>query len=341
MALSQRGDAVRVRLARRNTSPGRIWARLQQRARRAWAIGAELARAGAGDARAAWRAAPARVVRVQAGTATPHKQGRVAIYAHYSPRSRVHPMVLRQITEYSAAGFDIVFVTMSHGVPAGDWEQVCRLSALLIERRSFGRDFGAWKDSWALVRRMWPDPGELLLVNDSVLGPIRPIHPVLAAMRRAGPGLVGLTESLQGPRHLQSYFLLALGSEAVADVGRFLEGLRLSSSRWLMVRRGEYALTSFMRQRGHPVRSLVPDSEISGLVPPTIAEPPFNPTHHGWRALVESFDFPFIKTDLLVRNPNRVAGVDDWPELLRPGEDVDAAMIADYLAPKPGDRGRA
>ncbi|WP_204267400.1 hypothetical protein, partial [Escherichia coli] len=62
-------------------------------------------------------------------------------------------------------------------------------------------------------------------------------------------GVFGLTESLQGGPHLQSYFVLGHGRRATEDMAGFLRGLRLSFSKWITVQRGEIALTAAMRQR--------------------------------------------------------------------------------------------
>ena len=72
-------------------------------------------------------------------------------------------------------------------------KNLCRA---VVVRTSFGRDFGAWRDvlSTGLVRR--DQVQELLLVNDSVLGPIRPVEPLFERMRRA-EGLWGLVNSDQ------------------------------------------------------------------------------------------------------------------------------------------------
>jgi hypothetical protein len=56
---------------------------------------------------------------------------------------------------------------------------------------------------------------------------------------------------------------------------------------------------------------------------------PVNPTHHLWRALIEQAGFPYIKTDLVRRNPARLPGVEGWAEVVPQAE---AALMRDYLA---------
>ena len=163
-------------------------------------------------------------------------------------------MVRRQLAMLAEAGFAVVFITMAEQVPEADWQAARQHCALVAQRRNFGRDFGAWQDLAAEARRRWPGATELLLANDSVLGPILPLPPVLAALRAGGEGLFGLTESIQGGPHLQSYFLLARGAAATGDLFGFLATMRMSHSKWLVVQRGELRLARWMRGRGHAWR---------------------------------------------------------------------------------------
>src|SRR4051794_13857096 len=135
---------------------------------------------------------------------------RVALYAHYAPLSRISDMV-RMLHQ---AGFAVTFITSSATIQEDDWQDMRRSCALLIQRRNLGRDFGAWCDAVPEVRRRWPGLQELMLANDSVIGPLYPMPPVMAALRSGGDGLFGLTESLQGGAHLQSYMLMARGTLA-------------------------------------------------------------------------------------------------------------------------------
>jgi hypothetical protein len=295
------------------------------------------------------RGSRSRVTRIEAGNQAIDGAARIAIYAHFSPYGEVHEMIRRQIGEYRAAGYAIVFVTMAAHLAESDRELLQGIAGLIVERRSFGRDFGAWKDVFGLVCARAPQAQEILLANDSVLGPIRPIAPLLGRLRQQGAGLCGLTESKQGPPHVQSYLALLNGERAIADTGRFLARLRLSRSRWLMVRRGEYALTRFLRRRGHRVSSLFPyDDVVRALraTAPSTSRVAINPTHHGWRVLVEQFGFPFLKMDAVLRNPNRVPDIRSWPEVVSADAPVPVPVIADYisqiqrapsLAPRPAE----
>ena len=56
---------------------------------------------------------------------------------------------------------------------------------------------------------------------------------------------------------------------------------------------------------------------------------PLNPCHHLWRVLIERMSFPYLKTELVRRNPGRLPGVQDWAELV---PEPEAALIREHLA---------
>lgn len=297
-------------------------------ARRVLEVGAEVAGAALLDR---LRPLSGGVRRAEAGIA-PTDAGRLALYLHWSPGGAVSEMVADQVAAWHAAGFDVVFVSNAMPPPA-DWDRIGRHATLRIARDNVGRDFGGWRDALALALARFGSPSELLLANDSVLGPVRPLAPVLAAMRSGGEGLFGLTESRGGGAHLQSYLLLARGAAAVADLGAHLAACRPTRSKWRLVQQGELGLTRHMLGRGHRVAAVFGwDRITAGLdgatlaaLGPRFAEPgalarhPLNPTHHLWRVLVERFGFPYLKTELILRNPNGIAGVGAWPGLAAPG----------------------
>jgi hypothetical protein len=209
------------------------------------------------------------------------------------------------------------------------------------------------------VRRRWPQPVELILANDSVLGPIYPLAPVIEAMRDGGEGLFGLTESRQGSAHLQSYLLLTRGRAAVMDLMRFLETLYVSHSKWLLVQVGEIRLARWMLRRGHRVAAVF---GYDRLIEAAVADPaerhrlmgshaklrnlerlprdraiallhkwPLNPSQHLWHLLVSKFADPFVKTELVLRNPGRLPGVGAWPTLVPADAPCPLPMLEAHL----------
>jgi hypothetical protein len=298
--------------------------------------------------------------RMEDGVHPERNATRIALYVHYSATGQVSDMVRCQLALLRQFDFAVVFISMAERIPDADWQAVRALCALAVQRENFGRDFGAWHDLMPEIRRRWPHPHELMLANDSVLGPIHPLGPVIETMRAGGDGLFGLTESLQGGAHLQSYLLLTRGGAAVADLMDFLQTLYVSHSKWLLVQMGEIRLARWMRRRGHRVacvygydrlvqaaiadpaeraRLMGSHDKLRGLdrLPAPQAEAllhewPLNPTQHLWHVLVTKFDDPFVKTELVLRNPGRLPGVDQWPAVVPADAPCPLPMLLAHLA---------
>jgi hypothetical protein len=306
------------------------------------------------------------------------------LYAAYSPQSAVTAMVQAQLRAYRDAGYRVVFISMSDEIRPNDRTALRGLCSHIIQRHSRGRDFGAWADALRIV-----DGGvlagldccqHLLLTNDSCLGPIRPLAPWITRAE-ARDGLVGLTESIGGGSHVQSYFLLANGRRTVSDVCAFLLQLRPSASKFLTVQRGEIALSARMREAGLPVSALIDHESIEhallerrayqaelelmrphlfkgqlslavGNLPSSIQEEelkrrlaynrlllrnrlfsePLNPCHQLLPLLLDVFAMPFVKADLVMRNPGHFPSVPDWRYALSSDSPVTEAMIDAHLA---------
>lgn len=292
-------------------------------------VGWELATTGLLDTLSPLRGA---IAREAPGRAIP-RGGALGLYLHWSPDGRVSEMVLHQLEGWRALGFDMVFVTNTRMAEA-DWDRVGEATVLRLARDNIGRDFGAWRDAAARALPRFGTPQELLLANDSVLGPIRPLAPLVAAWRAGGEGLFGMTESLGGGPHLQSYALLARGGRAVDLVARHLAGYRDRRGKWRVVREGELGLSARARAEGLRCAALfgyaraldAMDAATRASLGPRFADAaaldrfPLNPTHHLWRVLVERMGFPYLKTELVRRNPGGLPGVADWREVVPPAE---------------------
>lgn len=274
---------------------------------------------------------------------------RIALYVQFSPTGALSGMVRRQLALYRDEGFSVVLISVSPDFPEADWQAARAEAALIVHRVNHGRDFGAWRDLVGPVLRRWPGAEELLLVNDSVLGPLAPLGPVFGGLRAGGEGLFGLIESHGAGAHLQSNLLLARGAAAVADLARFLQALRPSRSKWLVVQRGELALSGWMRARGHRVGALFsyaaaiaealrdPDERVllrtlagGGELTDLLLQRPLNPAHHLWRALLR-LGCPFIKTELVRNNPWNLPGVDGWRGLVPAGAPCPLPLLDEHL----------
>jgi hypothetical protein len=327
-------------------------------AKRVLQVGLEVALARVADIAMADRLAQSQILWSEAGKALAMTAGRrIALYAHYSASGRISSMVQRQLACYHASGFDVVFVTNSETVDEASWRTAAAHCWYMVRRRNIGFDFGAWRDSAILLLSGRP-PEELLLVNDSVLGPISSLAPLFACARLMGAGAIGLTESRQGGVHLQSYFMLISGTAVTADTLEFLFRLPLSTGKWLLVQRGEFGLTRFLVRRGHRVAALfgygrildailASSDEVHYLatILPKFTEEiaagkslhrlllrwPLNPSIHLWRGLLRCLSFPFLKTTLFSRRLAVLPASVDWSTLIKEDMVCFTYLVSEHL----------
>ena len=186
----------------------------------------------------------------------------------------------------------------------------------LLTRRNIGLDFGAWRMALRALSLPRPDTNRILLINDSVYGPLLPLAPLLARMPANGADLWGLTDSQERGWHLQSYFLLAGPTLIRSPIWRsFWRGVvPLPFKRWT-VGRYEVGLSQRVLKAGFSARALFPHTSVA------------NPTLGEWRALLEA-GFPFLKRELLRDNPTGVENLDSWRDLVPPARaaEIDADL---------------
>lgn len=210
---------------------------------------------------------------------------RVALVAHHDPASRLSPSVRALVHGLDAESWVPVVVSTSPGVPD---PRGLPPSAVVITRPNLGYDFG----SWASALHMLPavrEGAEVILTNDSMIGPFAPLGPLLD---RVGTAEVwAVTSSLQIAPHLQSYFLrFAPGALAHPELVRFFDGVRDLTNKVAIVRRYELGLTSAVRRAG--LRS------AAGFPASSLGVGTANPTTAAWRALMGA-GYPFFKRTLL------------------------------------------
>ena len=280
---------------------------------------------------------------------------RVAIFIHFDAGGAVRPYVQQYLSALREAGLSVVFVTNSGRLRAEAMAALRTLCAGVIVRRNVGYDFGAMREGIDLVGLPRPDTEMVLLVNDSVYGPLQPLGPLLERLDFGQADLWGMTESWQTRFHLQSYFV-AFGRAALTNPTwpAFWRDVRPVSSKWWVILHYEVGLTQRFLRAGLRARALwgyqelvrqmampdlprvVEDEQTDEDGYPLMLDPmvkgrlaqarhvraavaaglPLNPTSDFWRQLLLS-GFPFVKRELLRRNPTAVGDVADWRDVVQ------------------------
>lgn len=229
---------------------------------------------------------------------------RVALVCHYDEAGRLRRDLIYYLSELREAGFSVVLVSNSaflHRDALTVARQVC--TAVLV-RHNVGLDFCAWREALEWLGLPQARTTQILLANDSVYGPLRPLRPLLDSIDEAS-GLWSMTDSTERGSHLQSYFLLAQSDVIRSDAWQqFWRDVRPLRWKWLVIGLYEVGLTQRLLRAGFQCRAL-----FSGIGQE--AGGGANPTLDGWRLLLDA-GFPFIKRELLRDNPTQVADLADW-----------------------------
>lgn len=236
-------------------------------------------------------AAPrSRVLHEQAGL---RQHGRYAVLAHWDPQGIVDPYVLYLAQAIHDLGYAVILVSDSFNVATNE-----AVFAAELRRESAGYDFASWRVAFETYPFLF-DADEVLLLNDSIFGPIWPLAPIHECMSALPCDWWGLSESQDPFLHMQSYYLVfrkavlmsplfrqfwqAVGDETDHDtvVMKYEEGL----SRQLhngVLRCGAYVSPEqFVNNRSRKRR-------------------PYTPLYVYWRTLIRRFQFPVIKRDILL-----------------------------------------
>lgn len=244
----------------------------------------------------------------------------------------------------SAFGF-VVHIIHSGGEPSAALSSIESDNVFLTLKRNIGYDFNAWAVGIYTNCALLPHLDELLLLNDSIVGPITDLAPLLERIRAANTDVVGLTDSFERCYHLQSYFLWfgrAICQSPALQL--FIAQYSLCSDKEIVIREGDVSLTRYLINAGFTMKALFPYEAVAGawlaavpellagvaalpvpeqpgtnggykeslrarvdaIVAQVIEGIPVDPTHFFWDTLITRMGFPFLKHDMLFVNPSGV-----------------------------------
>lgn len=240
--------------------------------------------------------------------------GEICLFAAFAPTTELKPHVRTHVESLAGAGFAVVLAVNTDVERRSvriDPALLDRLAGCIV-RENVGFDFAAWGHAYS-IGRGFPQCTRLLLVNDSIIGPLeeRSFKALIERLRASSADIVGLTENRTTHRHLQSYFL-SFGQRALASQAfhRAFAGMRSLPTKELVIDAYETSLTRLLEGTG---------LRAAALFPPLYDEPRSgDDTTTRWRELIDA-GFPFVKASLL-RSP-------------RHGDAVRAVVPANLLPP--------
>lgn len=236
---------------------------------------------------------------------------RLCLFANYHPAGVIADCVLFYLRDLKAAGFRTLVVSTSD-LPEDEQAKLIGCCDGLLLRENVGLDIAGWAEACAML---FPIRAEfLLLCNDSVYGPLRPIGAFVEELCRQPADFYGAVSSCEIDWHLQSWFRLfrpaTYNSDAFAAL--MLRPLPLGRSKQAIIFDYEVGLSLRLREAGFRVHAAYRADRVNALSNVM----PFNPTHILWKQLVERYCIPFLKVDLLRDERFGGRGLKAWPRLV-------------------------
>ena len=296
----------------------------------------------------------------------------VALFVHFDGAGRVVPAARDFIARLASLDLSVVFVTNSGAIEdeAKDFlKQYC--SAILI-RRNIGYDFGAWRDALDTLGLPRRETRTIYMVNDSVYGPFSDLQPLLDAVDFDRADIWGATESWQHRYHLQSFFLVC-GEAAIRSEAwrRFWRSVRPTPCKDWIIRHCEIGFTGALAAGGvrcaaiFPSAALLDEREVGRLESLVYEDSAhlgrnarlhaeakhakrillhggrdnnqLNPSVDLWRQLLQA-GYPFLKRELLLRNPSKVTDIFEWEEVVSDAHHADPHPLAEEIRRSLGPR---
>ena len=224
---------------------------------------------------------------------------RICLFAHYHHLGLAAGYMLYYLDALRAAGFSTIVISTADLSEAEADKIRARCTALIV-RENVGLDFGGWAD--ALRRYPAIAPDLLLLTNDSVYGPITDLSAFIDRLTAVPADFYGAVESLQITPHVQSWFvLLRPAAYRSAAFRRLMEnGPGDDLARFDLITAYEAGLSQGLYDEG-----LVSHTPFSPAGRGRLSMHwPTNPMQLLWRMLIERYDVPFLKVELIRSNPS-------------------------------------
>lgn len=227
----------------------------------------------------------------------------VCLLVGYAPDGRPSPALLQLAGAFASMEID-VHVCLAVDDPAAEIDILpLDMASAVYARQNGGYDFAVWASVLDAVPALWR-ARRLFFVNDSILIGRPDAFVRLVEHVQSDPSdFIALTESNTPLHHTQSYFFV-VQAKGLTDpaIREFWSGVRVEASKTATIEK--YELTLFRQACATgSLRSSVLFS-FDRLFAGAKSAKPFrgNPTHLLWERLLEC-GFPFIKAELLHRNP--------------------------------------
>jgi lipopolysaccharide biosynthesis protein len=277
---------------------------------------------------------------------------RATILVHYDRDGVVDPYLLPYLNALRANASHFVFVSTAT-LSSTTQEELRTYCDTVIVRENVGYDFMSYQKGLESFDYTLYD--EVLLCNDSVYGPLRPLEPLFRRMSKEPCDFWGVSDNHDMGYHLQSYFLLFKKPILQSSIfTHFWQNIEVLESKIEIIERYEVGLSQQLIKAGFTpqisttfqaskwqkwqiiLKKLTPTNIIKKLHSlyhgkvRIVRIGKINSTHYFWRDLITKGNLPFIKIELLRDNPLGV-DIEEVERIIDEHTLYDKALIIAHL----------
>lgn len=221
------------------------------------------------------------------------KAKKVCLFVCFAPNGELRPHALHFMRELRRIGYLVLALAANDQPDLDTRDPGPETCDGLAARENVGYDFALWAAALIHDPRLFAAE-ELLLVNDSLIGPLLPIDGLFENIETTNTDVVGLVDSYQHNYHCQSFFLLlrkpAIASDAFVN---YIKNVKSFANKNEVIRKYEQNFYSIMASSGLSFNIQFATARFGKGK---------NPTIQYWRELL-ALGFPFIKLQLVQMNP--------------------------------------
>jgi len=249
------------------------------------------------------------------------------IFAHYHPQNVIDQACLKNLKGLNEIADEIIFISTSK-LPLRETDKLNPLCRTVECRENIGLDFGSYKQGLKSIDTTKTD--YLILANDSVYGPIFPLKETFDKAIKSKADVFGITLSDEKEPHLQSYFMLFKHNVIASDLFKvFWQDFDQRKKKKEIILEYEIGLSQQLQQAGFELDALHKSNyssytKIAWFLTKTQygcklyrlrkliykmsmdKDLGFNPMHLMAYRLVKKYRIPYIKKELIEKNPYQI-----------------------------------
>lgn len=224
----------------------------------------------------------------------------ICLFIHYNINKELDDNCIHYLQSLKKINTDIVFITTS-GINSDALNTLRKYCCAAISRTNLGRDIISYKIGVDFISEKLPLYNKLIIANDSVYGPLFDLDKLIAFGDKENLDFWGASDSYQIKYHLQSYFFVftkkLFSSE---DFKNYWKNVKLINHKRHLIEKYEVGITQYFLKKGYRCGAYCSYENINT----TLSHK--NSTQYFWDDLIIHHQFPFLKKELVLRNPTKI-----------------------------------